>query len=60
MSFREAMLPNHPPGALPLDPAGGPPFPDPLCPHLQILAAPLAMSLLLSHDLHVRLLRVIR
>ena len=24
--------PNHPPGALPLDPAGGLPFPDPLCP----------------------------
>jgi len=32
MSFREAMPPNHPPGALPLDPAGGLPFPDPLCP----------------------------
>jgi len=28
MSIREAMpLPNHPPGALPLDPAGGLPFP---------------------------------
>ena len=27
ISFREAMPRNHPPGALPLDPAGGLPFP---------------------------------
>ena len=33
---------NHPPGALPLDPAGGLPFPRPPCAlHLQILATPL-------------------
>ena len=33
MSFREAMPPpNHPPGALPLDPAGGLPFPRPPVP----------------------------
>ena len=33
MSFREAMLPpNHPPGALSLDPAGGLPFPRPPVP----------------------------
>jgi len=47
MSFREAMPPpNHPPGALPLDPAGGPPFPRPPVPppHLQILAVPLTGS----------------
>ena len=32
MSFREAMPPpNNPPGALPLDPAGGPPFSRPPC-----------------------------
>jgi len=45
MSFREAVPPsppNHPPGALPLDPAGGLPFPRPPVPtHLQILAMPL-------------------
>jgi len=38
------MPPNHPPGDLPLDPAGGPPFPRPFVPHLQILAAPLSQS----------------
>ena len=33
MSFREAMpAPNHPPGALPLNPAGGLPFPRPPVP----------------------------
>jgi len=33
MSFREAVPPpNHPPGALPLDPAGGLPFPRPPVP----------------------------
>jgi len=35
--------PNHPPGALPLDPAGGLPFPRPTVPHLQILATPLSL-----------------
>jgi len=32
MSIREAMPPNHPPGALPLDPAGRPLFPRPPVP----------------------------
>ena len=37
--------PNNPPGALPLDPAGGPPFSRPTVPHLQILATPLTVSI---------------
>ena len=42
MSFREAMPPpNHPPGALPLDPADGLPFP--CAPYLQILATLLSL-----------------
>ena len=32
MSFWEAIPPNHPPGALPLDPAGGLPFSRPPVP----------------------------
>ena len=38
------MPPEPPTGTLPLDPAGGPPFPDTLCPHLQIQDTPLVLG----------------
>ena len=45
MSFREASLPELPPAALLLYPAGGLPFPQTLCvpPRLQVLAKPLVV-----------------
>jgi len=36
--------PNHPPGLCPWTPLGDFRSPDPLCPHLQILATPLCMT----------------